>query len=146
MSAEIEGLEDLIKNLHTLPERTARKVVRSAVNTALTPSLRAAREHAPEESGTLKLSLAKKVKTYTDNNVIVGIIGPDKGVSSEFKGEKRVPWRYAHLVESGHIDEAGNFVPGKPFMRPAYDETESQMVSIMEDKVGKGIEKEAAKQ
>jgi HK97 gp10 family phage protein len=146
MSATLQGATELIKALQTLGERTQRKVMRQAVNAACNPTLKAARANVHDESGLLKKSLAKKIKTYPDRQTVVGIIGPDTQTAGEYKGKPRVPWRYAHLVHDGHIDEKGNFVPGNPFLRRAYESTEGATVDVMADKLGKGIEKEAAKQ
>jgi len=145
MAARLEGGKELERALKTLGERTQRKVTRQAVNAALTPVLKSARAHAPEESGLLKESLDKKVRTYTDTMTIVGLVGPDTTTKGEFNGEIRVPYKYAHLAENGHIDEAGNFIPGHPFMRPAWDENQGKMLDVMKTKMGKGIEREAAK-
>src|SRR5438105_3704771 len=103
MGATLLGAKELEKALKSLGERTQRKVVRAAVNVAMTPVLKAARANAPEESGLLKESLAKKVKTYVESMTVVGIVGPDTQTQGEFNGEKRKPANYAHLVEQGHI-------------------------------------------
>jgi HK97 gp10 family phage protein len=145
MSMTLTGAVELEKALKSLGVRTQRKVVRQSVNAALNPCLKAARRKAPKESGLLEKSLAKKIKTYPEKMIVVGLCGPSTAVSGEYKGEKRVPWRYAHLVENGHIGPDGQFIPGHPFMRPAFDETTSDMLETMADKLGKGIEKEAAK-
>ena len=146
MSATLQGAKELTKALQTLGERVQRKVLRQAVNAACNPTLKAARANVKEESGLLKKSLAKKIKTYPDKQTVVGIIGPDTQTKGEYKGKPRVPWRYAHLVNDGHIDQKGNFIPGDQFLRRAYESTESQTVDVMSDKLGKSIEKEAAKQ
>lgn len=146
MGATLLGDKELERTLKTLGERTQRKVSRQAVNAACTPMLKAARANAPEESGLLKESLDKKIKTYPESMTVVGIIGPDTETKGDFNGEPRVPWRYAHLVENGHINPQGEFVPPHPFLRPAYDSTQGQALDVMKDKLAKGIEREAAKQ
>lgn len=146
MGATLTGAKELEKALKTLGERTQRKVTRQAVNAACTPILKAARANVEVESGLLKESLAKKIVTYPEAMTVVGIIGPDTQTKGEFDGEPRVPWRYAHLVENGHINPQGEFVPPHPFMRPAYDSSEAQALDVMKEKLGKGIEREAAKQ
>ena len=146
MSIKLEGGKELARALQSLGPRVARKVTRQAVNASLTPVLKTARANAPEESGLLKESLDKKTKTYAENMVIVGLVGPDTTTQGTFKGELRKPSKYAHLVEEGHIDANGNFVPPHPFIRPAFDENESKMLDTMSQRLGKGIEREAAKQ
>lgn len=143
---ELEGFAELEAALKSLGERTQRKVVRQAVNRSLTPCLKAARANAPEESGLLKESLDKKVKTYVESQTVVGLVGPDTETQGEFNGEKRWPAKYAHLVENGHIGPNGEQVPAHPFLRPAFDSTEQTMLDTMADRLGKGIEREAAKQ
>src|SRR5690349_2406160 len=110
MGATLQGAKELERALNTLGERIQRKVTRQAVNAALNPVLKAARAEAPEESGLLKESLAKKVKTYVDTQTVVGLVGPDTKTMGEFNGEKRWPAKYAHLVERGHIAPDGSFV------------------------------------
>ena len=146
MGATLLGDKELERTLKTLGERVQRKVTRQAVNAACTPIVKAARNNAPEESGLLKESLAKKIKTYPASMTVVGIIGPDTETKGEYKGEKRWPAKYAHLVENGHINPDGKFVPPHPFMRPAYESTQAMALDAMKDKLGKGIEREAAKQ
>jgi HK97 gp10 family phage protein len=146
MGATLTGAKELEKALKTLGERTQRKVTRQAVNAACTPILKAARANAPEESGLLKEAMAKKIVTYPEQMTIVGIIGPDTQTKGEFNGEPRWPAKYAHLVENGHINPQGEYVPPHPFLRPAYDSTEAQALGVMKEKMGKGIEREAAKQ
>lgn len=146
MSMQLDGFAELETALRSLGERTQRKVVRQAVNRSLTPCLKAARANAPEESGLLKEALDKKVKTYPEQMTVVGLVGPDTETKGEFNGETRWPAKYAHLVEGGHIGPDGEQVPAHPFLRPAFDATEKTMIDTMIDRLGKGIEREAAKQ
>jgi HK97 gp10 family phage protein len=140
------GAKELERTFKTLGERVQRKVTRQAVNAGCNPILKAERALAPEESGLLKQSLGKKVKTYVGSGTVVGVIGPRMDVSGEYKGELRRPANYAHLVEGGHINANGNFVPPHPFARPAFDQSQGEALSVMKEKLGKGVEKEAAKQ
>lgn len=143
---QLIGDKELEKLFRSLGERVQRKVTRQAVNAAATPVVKAARQNAPERSGLLKKSVGRKIKTYTASGTVVGLIGPRTDVSGEYEGKKVVPWRYAHLVEGGHIDEHGNFIPPHPFLRPAWESSEGQALDVMKDKLGSGIEREAAKQ
>lgn len=148
MSARLEGFKELERTFKTLGERVQRKVLRSAVSAASTPIVKAAKANAEDskESGTLKKSLGRKIKTYKDTQTVAAIIGPRTSVTGTWKGRKRWPAKYAHLVERGHIDEKGNFVPPKPFLKPAYDSTEHQALNVMSNKLAEGVTREAAKQ
>lgn len=139
------GDKQLARTFRTLGERVQRKHLRAAVNAASTPVNKAAKAKAAKESGLLKKSLGKKVKTYPERMTVVGIIGPRTNVVGEYQGKKRWPAKYAHLVEKGFIDRAGNFVPPQPFLEPAMAETEGQAKAVMKDKLAAGVVKEAMK-
>lgn len=139
------GDKALERTLRTLGDRVQRKIVRSAVNAAATPVLKAARANVTTESGLLKKSLAKKVGTSKDKTSVTAIVGPRRDVQGEYEGEMRKPSRYAHLVEKGFINEAGEYVPPKPFLRPAAESTEQQAIGVMSSKLAAGVVKEAAK-
>src|SRR4051794_21478943 len=143
---QLLGDKQLAKALTTLGERVQRKVVRQSVNAASTPIVKAARSKAAKQSGLLKKSMGKKVRTYPERMTVVGIIGPRLDVVGDYKGKKRWPAKYAHLVEGGHIDQHGDFVPPHPFLRPAYEETQGQVLGVMKDKLAAGVIKEASKQ
>jgi HK97 gp10 family phage protein len=142
---ELHGAKDLQDLLSGLGDRVLRKVARQAVSAGATPIQGSAKANAPEESGLLKKSIKKRVRTYKDSQTVVAIVGPDSSVKGEYKGKKRWPAKYAHLVEDGHIDSKGNHVPGHPFIRPAADANASRSVQIIEQKMASGIEREAAK-
>jgi HK97 gp10 family phage protein len=142
---KLEGFTELEKDLKTLGERVQRKVLRSAVSAAATPVLKAAKAKTPKQSGTLKKSLGRKIVTNKKTQSVTAIIGPRRGVTGEYEGKERVPSRYAHLVENGHIDSAGNYVPGQPFLNPAMSEEEASAMTKLKDKLKEGIEKEAKK-
>jgi hypothetical protein len=56
----------------------------------------------------------------------------------------RRPIKYSHLVEQGHIDaKTKKHVPGKPFLRPAFDETQSQVGEQIMGDIWAGIVEEA---
>src|SRR4051794_6246108 len=96
------GAKELERTFRTLGERVQRKVTRGAVNTAATPVVKAARARAAQESGLLRKSLGKKIRTYKQTGTVAAIIGPRTDVEGEHNGKPRKPKYYAHLVEGGH--------------------------------------------
>src|SRR4051812_47249427 len=108
---QLFGDKQLERVFKTLGERVQRKVLRSAVSVAATPVVKAAKQNANKESGLLKKSLGKKIVTNKQKQSVTAVIGPRRDVSGTYKGKRRKPSRYAHLVEKGHIDEAGRYVP-----------------------------------
>ena len=144
-SAQLIGDKELQRMFKTLGDRVQRKVARQAVNAGATPISKAAQAGAPEESGALKLALkgGKRLKTYKESGTVVAIIGPRTNVKTEVDGRPRVPAHYARLAEDGHIAANGEYVPGHPFLRPAFDQNESASLGIITDKLAAGVVKEA---
>ena len=142
-SLHLQGAKELDRKLRKLGDKVHRRVSRQAVNAAATPVVRAARSKAPSESGTLRKSLGKKVATFKKTATVAAIVGARKSVTGTHKGKSRKPSRYAHLVEKGHIDEQGNHVGAKPFLRPALDDTQGQAMDAMAKKLAEGVEREA---
>jgi HK97 gp10 family phage protein len=142
---QLEGDKALAKVFKTLGPKVQRRVLRSAVNAATTPVTKAAKAKADasKQSGLLKKALGKKTKSYSKSMTVVGIVGARTNVIGEYKGKKRWPAKYSHLVEKGHIARDGSFVPPKPFLQPAMDETKAQAVNVMKDKLASGVAKEA---
>jgi len=145
--AQFLGGKELERMFKTLGDRVQRKVARQAVSAAATPIVNADQENAPEESGALKLALkgGKKIKTYKDSGTVVAIIGARADVQTEVDGKLRKPSKYSHLAENGHIAADGTFVPGQPFLRPAFDENQDKSLGIMKDKFAVGVVREAKK-
>ena len=130
----LTGDKKLSRKLERLPNRIMRKVVRQAVSAGLTPLNKEAKRQAPKDSGTLKKSIGKKIKTYKNDGVVWGGVGARSGFRVVIDGKPRDPRRYIHLVEA---------LTG--FMRRSFDLTRRQVLSIFGKKLGSGIEREAKK-
>ncbi len=141
----LTGDKQLKKLLKTLPDKVQKKVMRAAMKAAVKPIQSAAQSKAPQDTGTLALSMGNKIRSYGRSKVTLGIVGPKTGFSSESQGERRVPAWYAHLVEKGHIAPDGSRVPPHPFMEPAADEQSGAAADAMTNKLSAGVVKEAKK-
>ena len=142
---ELFGDKALKRTFEQLGERVQRKVLRAAVTAAATPVSKAAKANAAKESGLLKKSLGRKIVTNKKRQSVTAIVGPRRGVSAQYKGKLRKPSRYAHLVEKGFIDQAGNFHPPQPFLAPAMETTKAQALDAMGSKLAAGVVREAMK-
>jgi HK97 gp10 family phage protein len=145
-NATLTGDKELARALRKLGGKVERKYTRQAVNVAATPILKDARRKVPEQTGTLKLSLGKRVRTYKRSGTVMALVGPKTNVEAEFKGRVRKPKFYAHLVENGHIASDGSFVPAQPFLRPAFDENVDKSRQIVAKKLAAGVLKEWRKE
>lgn len=114
-------------------------------------------------TGLLKKSIGFRV-VRTKRGVIVGLVGSRRRFMGYAGKKKRVPANYAHLVEFGHriavggkllrIEQPGKrrrsqanetivgssgFVPGRPFMRPAWTAGKRQAQETIRNEVRLGI-------
>lgn len=142
----VEGGAELTALLEGIAPAVRTKVMVKTTRKASTKIKNAAQGMAPAETGLLKLSMYAKVKAYKKGDVVVGITGPRADLVAMFKGRRRRPVKYAHLVEKGHIDaHTGQHIPGRPFLRPAFDTMAESVGAEMEGDMWKAIEREATK-
>lgn len=116
---KIEGLEQLISKLNSLPDKLEKKVVRTAVRKGAILIRNKAREKAPTGTGTLKKSI--KIRSNRAGNGVVSFkIGP---TNDKKKGTD---------IFYGRFQEFGTSkMPAHPYMRPAYDESESEVLDAV---------------
>lgn len=116
---KIEGLEQLISKLNSLPDKLEKKVVRTAVRKGAILIRNKAREKAPIGTGTLKKSI--KIRSNRAGNGVVSFkIGP---TNDKKKGTD---------IFYGRFQEFGTSkMPAHPYMRPAYDESESEVLDAV---------------
>ena len=165
----LRGDKALMRALRQLPIKVELRVIRPAVNFAMTPTVKAARRNAPKGgTGLLKLSIAKKVKAYKRTGVVFGAVGPRTRLFGVVRGRKESPTKYAHIVEGGsrrhdipragrnkvmrlpsgrgfvsHVSHPGT--TGQHFLLRAWNQTKGTMFNRMRTKIGRGIQKEARK-
>lgn len=128
MSTEIKGLEQLISKLNNLPEKLEKKVIRAAVRKGAILVRDKAREKAPVKTGTLKKSI--KIRS---NKVANGIISFKIGPTNDKK--KGTDVFYGRFIEFGTSKMAA-----KPFMRPALDESETEVLNVVIDNIKSKLE------
>ena len=113
VSAEISGLEDVVKTLDALPEKLQRAAMRPALSAAGQVMMAAAEANAPEgPTGQLKAAEDYKVSTSLKDDAQV-TVGPDYGG----KGSQD-PGVYGLFTEVGT-----KYQTGQHWMKRAYDES-----------------------
>lgn len=125
---EIKGLEQLISKLNNLPEKLEKKVIRAAVRKGAILVRNKAREKVPVKTGTLKKSI--KIRS---NRVANGIISFKIGPTNDKK--KGTDVFYGRFIEFGTSKMAA-----KPFMRPALDESETEVLNVVIDNIKSKLE------
>ena len=153
----VRGVEHVMLALRDLA-KAVDVPMNAASRHALAPTLEAAKGFAraapfDDTSGTLARSLVIRKDTKRSRKLApVHRVGPKKGASITWKGRKRNPVRYAHLVEFGTISRGkpggGHQFPGarkKPFLTPAYQATKKEVVNRFNAQIGPEMEKRARK-
>jgi HK97 gp10 family phage protein len=124
---KIHGIDAIRRSLENLPADLQRKAYRSALSSASRVIARnAKRKLGKGESGLLKKSIGIKYLPATSRSSAMGIVGPRRGMGGLYNGKRRNPTRYAHFVEKGT-----RHTPAQPFLRPAFDESASEVFSKM---------------
>ena len=147
-SAKIEGTKELRRKFARMSKVMKNKVVRPAMDFAMTPMNKSAKRRAPvgkgPEAGLLRKSIGKLVRVYP--KAVVGLIGPRTNFKREIgttKKGKRIfknPVNYAHLVELGTKTAAK-----KEFLQPALTSQREKFLKRLGSKVNENIVKVAKK-
>ncbi|MEM7806499.1 MAG: HK97-gp10 family putative phage morphogenesis protein [Planctomycetota bacterium] len=143
---DITGIDGLVEQLAQFGSKTtAKRILRGSMNKAGTQLAKAARRNVPRDTGTLKKSITKSVRTKGAS--MVAVIGPDPSKSgTDEHGNRRLPNSYAHLVEYGHRDaDTGRDIPGARFIGKARDQEGPKVSGTFQSEVGQRISKELAK-
>ena len=163
---ELQGAREALKGLKKYQNPERRKLLNKAMKAAAKYLLQIARSFVPVESGTLKKSLAIKVKYYKNTDSIVGIVGPKKWFTLSGKakfyaqGGQRIAHKYAHLAEYGRkaiinrkllrfpdgsvasIKVQGSVIPaakGKPFISKAAKIGGKRALKVMQQVIEAGL-------
>lgn len=130
LQVKIEGMEELDKALRRLPDRVQKRVLKTALRAGARVIVKDAKNRVPVDSGTLK----KSIKVVSGKSKK----GP-QATARVFVTTGREAW-YSHLIEFGTVKKAA-----RPFLRPAFDSTQTEQIQAIGKKLAAGIEKEADK-
>ena len=160
LTCEVRGGQQGIQAFDELKNGVRNRVVRKAVTAGSLPHLTYARK-APEfknQTGLLRRSFGRRIKTYRGSNVTISVVGPRSGFAKQvmsqgawnpstgnrgIKFRKVDPRRYAHLVERGHGGRSP--APPKNPLRNAFVTSRSQCESLFATKFTAEVMIEAGK-
>jgi hypothetical protein len=129
LKIDVQGIQPLIGKLDMLTNSVRRRILRRANVSAARPVRSTARKTAAfvDRSGLLRQALILRTKTY-GTGIIASVIGVDRNARGIYRGKKRVPANYGHLVELGHriavgrrggsVRDAVLLQRGKKFLQP----------------------------
>lgn len=139
MTVDQKAIDNLEKALKDIPfhlrmkernrihRRAARKVVKAAKQKL--------KDDDKVKTGKLLKSIGIITRLSQEGDVFVG---------PRYSGVNQA--RYAHLVEFGFYHRRGKrFIPGSPFMRPAYESSKQEVINEIISETKKLIDKAASK-
>ncbi len=125
-SFNIEGVDELKRQLKRLDTKVRTSIVRSGLREGAKVAKQAAEAKAPVDSGFLRDNI--KIKTRKRGDKITAIVG------------------FAEDAYYGRFIELGTkHMSAKPFLRPALDENQRQIVDAVKARMKKRIETEIRK-
>ena len=160
VTSTVTGARQARVNVAELTDKLARGAMRFGLTKATRVVTAKVKSLAPVgATGLLKKSIRNKVKTNVKKQSVVAFVGPSNNVSGQVDrfGNGNIetvrPVKYAHLVEFGTVSRGvygrkgvtvspGN--PPHPFMRPAFEATKGEAVTIYKNELRTGIAKTAA--
>lgn len=127
ITTKVEGLKELETKLLAMGQELAAKNIVAAAYSANKVFEDAAKDNIAADglidTGLLQSSIKRKKIIYSKDQRIVIITGVSKNVSGvDRKGNKRVPWRYANILE-----------PRYHFMQRAFDANKEKVVKSFVD-------------
>tara|TARA_R110000796_G_scaffold173868_1_gene290816 strand:+ start:7082 stop:7570 length:489 start_codon:yes stop_codon:yes gene_type:complete len=136
------------RKLDALVDSAVRKGSREALTAAAKPGVKSMRaklgSSSGDSSGALKKSIGVKARTYTTSKNSFAIVGPRRGHSKMWKGKRRVPVFYAHLVNGGFVhNKSGRSIAGTHFVERSLADSRSEMRRIYNREIGLRINKHA---
>lgn len=125
---QIRGASDLERALRLLPQRVQGPVLRRSVMAGAPPVKQAMRTTAPFLTGTLAGSIIARSKRGTARTEAVVQVGPARPAF----------WGIFHEFGTRNM-------PGRPWMRPAFEASVGAALGRIGAALGKNIEREAAR-
>jgi HK97 gp10 family phage protein len=147
--------KDVQKALAKLPEELMKSSEKSVIRAGAKPILKSAQAKVPQVTGLLKKSLGITVKKPRGESYPTARIGARTGFQGKFLGVRvskskknfgkkynsyQNPFKYVHLVELGTSHSAA-----KPFIRPAIDAAQNEVIDAMAQGLDKHLTRVAAR-
>lgn len=148
----------VMRALDNLPEQYRKSAEKAVLRAGSKPILKAARAKVPVDTGMLKKSLGISVHANR-SGWISARIGPRKGFKSKksLTGRKRVratkrrrsTWQERKMADaqeiSWYIETGTSHSPASPFIRPAIDEAQGEVIEAMASGLDKHLTRVAAR-
>lgn len=123
---KLDGLDKLAKKGTELA-KIGQKATKLAVRAGAKPITARIKQNVPVETGLLRDSIGERPRDYRGSGTSIVVIGPRRetsGIGPD--GRKRIPGKYAHLVEYGT-----QFSAPQSFMRKGFEQAKGVAVAAM---------------
>lgn len=147
---ELKGVGQIIKNLDALPDALRKSAETAVLRAGAVPIRKAAKANAAKSKDTGLLQKSISLRIQTVKGVKSARVGPRKGLRQKVtRTDPRTgktyeeiadPNNYSHLVEYGTSHS-----PAKPFIRPAIDSAQGEVLSAMTTGLDKHLTRVAAR-
>lgn len=137
---QLSGLPEVNKLLRALPGKVAKRVIGKAMKAALKPVQAASKANAPVKTGQLRKAIRVLAGRSRGGRIVYKVVmGKGDFVGDEFYGSfQEYGWKTGKRGSSGR-----KVVPGKHFMKRAFDATKDRAKADCEAAILAGVEKEA---
>lgn len=127
-SIKVEGLAELQRRMHELPQKLARSGLRSATNAGIQVIKKEAQAMAPEDTGRLKKAIfVKRSKSESSMTKEVFMVAVRVGRKAQQKAQDAYYW---FMQEFGTQKQAA-----QPFMRPAFESKKQEAFEKFREKL-----------
>lgn len=155
MTIEVQGLKELQRYLHQLPQEIQKRPLRSAVAAGAKVISDAAINNAPQgETGNLRKSIYRyRSRSQSATGKETFLVGVRKG-KAKFKDNARnrrlgrVGKTYQTQGEAYYwrfVEFGTSKLSARPFLRPAFERNKEEAVKVMKDRLRRSIEQQAKK-
>ena len=136
MTVKLLGLEKVKREMNMIGPRIQKNILRGAVRKIASDIRDDARNTVPIETGILKRNIISKNRRGRRGTIRASVIVRDEGN----RGDSRNAF-YWRFVEFGHVDRAGNQVPGTAFITRVFERITDRIDQIMVNYMRPRIEK-----
>lgn len=155
MTIQVEGLKELQRYLHQLPQEIQKRPLRSAVAAGAKVIADAAINNAPQgETGNLRKSIYRyRSRSQSATGKETFLVGVRKG-KAKFRDNARnrrlgrVGKTYQTQGEAYYwrfIEFGTSSQTARPFLRPAFERNKEDAVNVMKNRLRQSIEQQAKK-
>lgn len=151
-----KDIERIVKKLNTIPKQYRSETRKKILKEAAKPLIAVAKQKAPRADGnrprTITLKKGGQVEYYPGNlEISIGLLpfrkSPSVFVGPKFRKKRKAGDTYgtskrkADAYYAGFIEFGTSKMQAQPFMRPAYDQTKTQVLGL----ITQGVERELKK-